>query len=415
MTEKSLFFILVGCLYVFRLSSVACRFSFLVVGLLVLSSCASRVEHHPLPIDLAQQTPDPFMGLRFYGDQAPPGIDEKMTERVAELKARFQKEQTQGIDSAIYMLTLSGGSEDGAFGAGFLEGWSNLGTRPVFDIVTGISTGGLIAPFAFLGSEHDVTLREVYTTTHRKDVFKSCVLCGVFGAAFSNTKPLRQLIAKHMTREIFEAIGAEHRKGRRLWVGTTNLDNGRPVIWDIGALANSGRSDAYSLFQQIMLATSSIPGLFPPVAISLGDGRHTELHADGGIAFVTFLYPPEITPRQALAEAGINVPRKLYVVLNTRLPPYYEATRPSSFAILKRALHVTVQYKADGDALHIYEIAKRDGLDFHMVMIPESFRQKPKEDFDSDYMKALFETGVSQAQVSNPWLTAPPGFEKTDP
>jgi len=389
-----------------------------LAGLLFLSACGDRIAHHALPEALASAGEIAGYGqIRFYGDEAPPNIEARLAGRIKALKERFASDRQDGNPSQINLLALSGGSEDGAFGAGFLVGWSEDGRRPAFDMVTGISTGGLAAPFVFLGPDYDHVLEELYTTTTKKQIFKACVVCGLFGGpAFANTKPLRRMIEANFTAEMFEKIAAEHRKGRRLWIGTTNLDSGRPVIWDIGALAASGQPGALELFHKILLATSAIPGFFPPVAFVVEtDGQpYTELHSDGGATFITFLYPPEIIGRTALEQLGDDIEVNLYVILNAKNPPYYKETKPATYDILKRALYVTVQNKAVGDALRVYEIARRDGLDYHMIMIPAEFGVTPVKDFDIDYMNALFEEGARLGRMVHPWLPAPPGADSFD-
>lgn len=390
------------------------RWAALVLAL-ALGACSGELRHHPLPEALASAGEIPgYNDVRFYGDAAPPDLERRIEARVAQLKARLAEQRAAGGRPAINMLAISGGAQDGAFGAGFLVGWSRAGTRPEFDLVTGISTGGLAAPFVFLGEKYDPVLREVYTTVTRADIYRACALCGLFGGpAFAKTEPLRRLIQRHVTPQVFAEIAAAHREGRRLWIGTTNLETGRPVIWDIGALATSGREGALALFHKILLATSAIPTFFPPVAIPVeaGGERYTELHVDGGATFTAFLYPPEIYARPALERLEMEVPVNLYVILNVKNPPYYERTEPESYQILERALYVTVQYKAVADAARIYEVARRDGLDFHMIMIPRTFAGKPRQDFDTEYMRALFAQGLELAAQPGPWLDAPPGAD----
>ena len=195
----------------------------------------------------------------------------------------------------VDFLALSGGSDDGAFGAGLLIGWTAAGTRPEFKLVTGVSTGALIAPFAFLGPSRDAQLREVYTAIGPKDVFSRRDLASLpWDDALSDTRPLYKLISRYADEGMMADIAREYRRGRLLLIGTTNLDVMRPVIWNIGAIAASGKPGALELIRHILLASASVPALFPPVLIEVEQGgpRFQEMHVDGGAVAQLFLYPP---------------------------------------------------------------------------------------------------------------------------
>ncbi|HKX13301.1 MAG TPA: patatin-like phospholipase family protein, partial [bacterium] len=195
----------------------------------------------------------------------------------------------------VNFLAVSGGGDNGAFGAGLLNGWTAAGTRPEFKAVTGISTGALIAPFAFLGPKYDHVLTTVYTTISKDDIFKKRGLIrGFFSDAMADSAPMGQLIERYVDRGLLDAIAAEYAKGRLLLVGTTDLDALEPVIWNMTALAASKHPRALDLFRRIMLASASIPGAFPPVMLDVEvDGvRHQEMHVDGGTIAQVFLYPP---------------------------------------------------------------------------------------------------------------------------
>jgi predicted acylesterase/phospholipase RssA len=194
-----------------------------------------------------------------------------------------------------HYLAISGGGDNGAFGAGLLAGWTESGTRPNFKAVTGISTGALIAPFAFLGAEYDQQLAEVYTTINQRDVFeKRPVLAAIASDGMADTSPLYRLISKYLDDQMIERIGREYDRGRLLLIGTTNLDAGRAVVWNIGAIAKSPNPKAPELIRRILLASASIPAAFPPVMfeVSLDGAAYQELQADGGAMAQTFLYPP---------------------------------------------------------------------------------------------------------------------------
>ena len=176
------------------------------------------------------------------------------------------------LEPVIYGLALSGGGQDGAFGAGILCGWTEAGTRPQFKLVTGISTGALMAPFAFLGPAYDHVLKEAYTTISDKDVYKAhkplAILLSLVNIkplpALTENKPMEELVARLVDDKVLAEVAREHRKGRRLLIGTTQMDAQRLVIWNMGAIANSGNPQALALFRKIMVASASIPAFFPP-------------------------------------------------------------------------------------------------------------------------------------------------------
>src|SRR5262245_15859532 len=199
--------------------------------------------------------------------------------------------------TTAYFLAISGGGANGAFGAGLLNGWTATGQRPTFNVVTGISTGALIAPFAFLGPAYDGTLRELYTTISTERIFRRRGLGAIlFSDALADSTPLAELIEKYADQKLLDAIGHEYDRGRLLLIGTTDLDAQRPVIWNIGALAASHHPQALDLFRKILRASSAIPGAFQPVLIDVQiDGtKFQEMHVDGGAIVQLFLYPPSL-------------------------------------------------------------------------------------------------------------------------
>src|SRR5581483_7162489 len=195
-----------------------------------------------------------------------------------------------------HFLAISGGGDDGAFGAGLLVGWSGRGDRPEFDVVTGVSTGALSAPFAFLGRTYDQQLRDIYTQTGAGDVFakRPFVLAAIGSDALTDSAPLRSMIAHYVDQDLVQRIAEEYRKGRLLFILTTNLDQGRPVIWNVGAIASSNHPQARDLIVDVLLASASIPAVFPPVMldVTVGGEKHQEMHVDGGTVAQAFLYPP---------------------------------------------------------------------------------------------------------------------------
>jgi hypothetical protein len=310
-------------------------------------------------------------------------------------------------------LAVSGGGDDGAFGAGLLVGWTQAGTRPTFKGVTGVSTGALIAPFAFLGPKYDPVLEQVYTRSTDKDIYRKRGLLGaLFSDALSDTAPLKRMLDRYVTRELLDEIAAEDTKGRMLLVGTTDLDAREPVIWNMTAIAASKDPQALVLFKKIMLASAAIPAAFPPVMIDVTvDGkRYQEMHVDGGATTQVFLYPPTVRVGEVSREQNIVRERRLYVIRNARLDPDWASVDRRTLSIAGRAVSSLIQTQGLGDLDQLYFNARRDGIDYNLAYIPRDFRVVHKKDFDPAYMRPLFEYGRRLAAGGYPWLKAPPRY-----
>lgn len=330
----------------------------------------------------------------------------------------------QGPLPPVNFLAISGGGDDGAFGAGLLVGWTASGTRPEFKGVTGVSTGALIAPFAFLGSEEDDALREVYTMIGPQNILKPrSLLAALTDDGLADNSPLFELISRHINAEFLARIAREYQdKGRLLLVGTTDLDARRPVIWNMGEIAVAAQDNpkALDLFRKIMLASAAIPGAFPPVMIDVEvNGKpYQEMHVDGGTQAQVFLYPVGLFDR--IRQEGIKLPpreRSVYVIRNARLDPDWASVDRNTLTIAGRAISSLIQTQGVGDLYRIYLTAQKDGLDYNLAYIGADFRAEHKEDFDTAYMRALFDYGYQLAKKGYPWQKAPPGLApaKTEP
>jgi predicted acylesterase/phospholipase RssA len=308
-------------------------------------------------------------------------------------------------------LAISGGGDNGAFGAGLLCGWTKFGTRPVFKLVTGVSTGALIAPFAFLGPAFDDPLKAIYTAVSMKDIAtKRSFLSTVFGDSMADTTPLWNLLKKSVTQEMLDAIAAEGEKGRILLIGTANLDARRPVIWNITKIAASRRPGALELVHKIMLASAAIPGTFPPVMIPVeAEGRSfDEMHVDGGTAAQVFVYPVGMQLSMLSSENDVARERKLYIIRNARLDPEWAEVERRTLPIAVRAITCLIQYQGLGDLYRIYNITQRDDVDYNLAYIPSSFKVPHTAQFDPDYMRQLFAFGYHMAEAGFPWANHPP-------
>lgn len=386
----------------------------LLPALVLVTACAHVPKRSPLPPeDVEDATVLGIPRVRMWGDAPPPWEHDWLLKSKTELKERYP-----GVYGRRHTyLAISGGGENGAFAAGLLLGWTEAGDRPEFTSVTGISAGALVAPFAFLGPEYDDVLKKVSSELTAADVYKERrTLEGLRSDAMASTEPLQGLIAKYVDEEVMEKIAAEHRNGRSLSIGTANLDAMRPVIWRIGAIANSGHPDALKLIRQILLASASIPAVFPPVLIKVeaGDKKYDELHVDGGAASQVFLYQIGTDWDHILKKLEVPGRPKVYVIRNSRLDPVYEQVHNKIFPIVGRSVDSLVRTQGIGDLYRIYIQTCRDGLDFNLAYIPTDFTAESRGEFDSEYMKKLFNMALDRAKAGYAWEKMPPEL-KTAP
>ncbi|HEY3275238.1 MAG TPA: patatin-like phospholipase family protein [Syntrophorhabdaceae bacterium] len=378
----------------------------------------TRARQAAVPIDLEDQAHPPGLPNVRYRS----GVAKDMGAMMQEGIDSYRREQAQlaaggGSDRLppAFYLAISGGGDNGAFGAGLICGWTAAGDRPVFKLVTGISTGALIGPLAFLGSSHDPTLKEFYTNTSSKDILKKRnLLAALFNDAMADTRPLSRLLEKMLTQEILDEIGAEYKKGRLFLVGTTNLDARQAIIWNMTRIAASGRPGALELFRSIMIASAAIPGAFPPVMIDVEAGRqkYQEMHVDGGAVAQVFLYPPAISLRELERKERIEArERKLYIIRNSRLDAEWARVDRRMLTIAGRAISSMIQTQGLGDLYRIYLSAVKDGIDYNLAHIPSSFNVPKTENFDPVYMRQLFDLGYSMAAKGYPWQKTPPGMQ----
>jgi predicted patatin/cPLA2 family phospholipase len=382
-----------------------------ILSALLMSGCATSHKRNPLPEAYGDIAQIPYIpDARIWGDTLPTGLQEKL----AEVKEEIREKEPEAKYKSIDYLAISGGGANGAFGAGLLVGWTAAGNRPEFRIVTGISTGALIAPFAFLGPEYDAKLKKLYTTTSTKDILHKRSLFSILTAdSAADTRPLREMLEDVIDVKMLEEIVVEHDKGRRLFIGTTNLDAKRPVVWNIGIIAKSGVPNALQLVRDIMVASASIPGAFTPMYIEVeAEGRrYDEIHVDGGTSSQVFLYPASLDMRWVMRQIGLKGKSRIYVIRNSRIEPDWETVKPKIVPILHNTISTLTRTQGIGDLYRIYLGAQRDGMDYNIAFIPSDFNEKSKEAFDPEYMSKLFDLGYRMAKNGYPWEKAPPGFE----
>src|SRR5271155_1148996 len=310
---------------------------------------------------------------------------------------------------AADFLAISGGGDLGAFGAGLLSGWTEHGGRPEFKLVTGVSAGSLIAPFAFLGPAYDDVLRTVCSSIGPRDIFHTRnILTAISSDAFADNSPLAAIIAKYVTRETLANVAREYAKGRLLLIGTTDLDARQPVVWNMGEIASSTDPHALDLFRKVMLASTAIPGIFPPVMIDVVvDGkRYQEMHVDGGVMTQVFLAPPTLV--QELNTGPYARERHVYVIRNGSIEPQWLSVERRTTKVARQALETLIYAQSINDLYRLEVAAEREGEDFNVAYIDAKFDYPHPTAFASDFVRHLFQYSRSLAVRGYPWRKALP-------
>lgn len=359
----------------------------------LLAGCATVPARNPYT--LAELSSARVLGaepVRFWADDAEQEYDRWRT-------TLLQQRTTAGLGIPQTLLALSGGSDKGALSAGLLNAWSKRGDRPNFDIVTGVSTGALIAPFAFLGSAYDDEIRTFYTSIDADDIYRAKVVQGLLGGtSLLDSDPLRTMIGRYVTPDLLDEIAAEHRRGRRLLVVTTNLDAERGVIWDMGAIAASSEAGRETLFEQVLLASASIPGAFQPVLIEASANGRTfsELHVDGGTVGGFFILPRAMlaaVPPEATSGA-------VYLLYNGRIAPQFKVQPVRTFGILSRALDTVLGEMDRVMIAGMRAFAASRGIGFALCAVGDDFVYPETALFDRQFMNALYAYGERQGANS---------------
>ena len=383
--------------------------------LFILVACVAPRESLPEGIQEQARVPNFEKTLiRIWGDANSDEIDQDRIRTTPPLKIVADRET--GVNRQDF-LVLSGGGAKGAYGAGLLNGWTESGNRPEFSIVTGVSTGAIIAPFAYLGPKYDHFLTEFYTTYSTKDLVRpiglGSILTGIIGgSSVADPKPLKGLIAKYITPRFLREVAAEYESGRYLLIGTTNLDAQRPVIWNMGEIAKRGDEKALELFRSIILASTSIPGAFPPVLINVEAAGETgqELHVDGGTTDNAILVPIHVNIRDIETVRKQKIARRLFVVINSNLAPKPEVVKASTISIATRSIDTLIKQQTAGDVLRLYNYAQNNKIEFNYTEIPDDFDMKPDELFDVAYMRALYDIGERAGKAPEIWQSVPRGL-----
>ena len=389
-----------------------------VLGALAMSACTTSLSRKGVPEQFLE-TAKPYgieQPVRFWGDTLAEGDPESIVAEYAETLKRTRADDiAAGRPLTEEALALSGGGPDGAFGAGLLNGWTARGDRPEFSIVTGISTGAIIALFAFLGPDYDDALREIYTEYSTDQLISRTIFAALTGgSAIASTQGYRDLIDRYVDDEVMRRLAEESARGRTLLVGTTNLDAARPMVWNISQIAGTGHPSAERLIEDVIRASSAIPAGFPPVLIPVvgSDGRrYDEMHVDGGATQQVMLFSPEFPIREVDVQLGVEVNRSIYVLINNKLQKPYEVVRPRVLAIAGSAISSLLGGAGAGDIYKIFAIAQRDKMDLHVTWIPRDFDAESRELFDPEYMKALYSVGYEYGKAGDRWLDRPPDYK----
>lgn len=403
-----------------------------VVNVVSLQGCATEPVIRPAPVvpTVSAVVPGMLTDVRYPGDDPAGAFRDWLELPQEELATRC----AGVLDQSHNYLVISSGGVDGAFGAGLLAGWTASGTRPEFQLVTGVSAGAMIAPFAFLGPAYDGVLRDIYSAYSSKDlVERRGMFAALEGDAVMDTAPLRRLIDLYLGDEQIAQIAAEGRKGRKLLIGTTSLNTGRPMVWDLTKIAGSGAPNARQLIGDLILASASIPGVFPPVRISVEAGgvRYDEMHVDGGVTAQLFLGPAGLDWKRVIERLRVRGQPQVYLLRNARAYPHWAAFRsrlapwldrsvaslsrdpaglpwyevdPSAASILSRSMGSMIRTRGLNDAVSLYLSSQSGQLGFNLAYIPDDFGIGSSEFYDRIYMQGLFARGFAMARAGYPWL-----------
>ena len=395
----------------------AARAALVAVPMLALG-CFGRVEQYtrpPTPVS-AGVKPSELVDRVAEADARRVLSDESLYQIAERVRKERQKAGAATAPQKT-VLCLSGGGSYGAYTAGVLLGWTARGDRPEFDVVTGISTGALIAPLAFLGPQKDEELRRMYTMIRQSDLFRvRKSLKAILGEGFVDNSPFIARLQESVTPALLQEVAAEHAKGRRLYVGTTDLDGRRQVIWDLGAIASQNTPQALELFQNVILASASIPGFFPPVRIpvQIGSQVYEERHVDGGVSAAIFFRPPYV-PQANRADAGATslANTDVYLIIAGKLYADAEPVRARALRILTSSVSSLLYVQTRGDLSGIYTVAVLAGMRYHLAAVPTPVPITfSSTDFDPDELTKLFNVGSDAIKNGTAWRSTPPGLEK---
>jgi len=357
-----------------------------------------RGKRLPTPPSDRQVQASGFPGVRLTVDQADDAL-RQAADRLAPLRSLIGRDE-------FNILALSGGAAGGAYGAGVLAGLSKSGRRPDFAIVTGVSTGALSAPMAFLGSAWDDRLTDAYVGGHATELLSLRRLAPALGPSIFKGESLDALVETFVDQEMVEAVAIEHAKGRRLLIATTNLDSQRAVVWDLGEIATHGGEEALKLFRTLLVASASVPGIFPPklIDVQANDHAYQEMHVDGGVAAPLFLMPDALLHWRNL---GPRFRRgRVHVIVNTVLDPSTQSTPPGVASIMSRSFDTMLRFSYRQALSLAAGFCSRHNLPLSVASIPNAFEGMNLLKFETDLMRRIYDAGFEQAVEGSVWTSA---------
>ncbi len=400
-----------------KIGGVRVRFGSRIVPILVLTSalgCTGGWRGAPSPIAAGF---NPVELLEPIGEA---DADANLgTQELYALAERLRQERRPAVLPPVRnILVLSGGGTYGAYSAGVLYGWTQSGQRPQFDVVTGVSTGALIAPLAFLGSDYDEELKTMYTSLKNTDVFRirKTIKTFVFATdSLADNSPLAEKIEQVITPDFLRKVALEHGKGRRLYISTTELESRRQVIWDLGEIARRGTPTDLELFRKLMLGSAAIPGFFPPVRIPVTVNGRTleELHLDGSVSNALFFRPPYVPNEKKSDPNAISIyGSNMYIVVAGKIYADPDRVSPRSLHIAANSVSTLIYSQSRGDLLKLYMTAMLTGMNYNIGSIPADAQiPKTSTDFNPVEMTKMFELGRNWSSKGCPWRTTPPDLE----
>ena len=379
-----------NAVFCFRMKPVF-RMLPVVLATLILAGCAT-LPRTPFTKGQEDAASVGITNARAWGDENP---------RSAMARARQVAARTRGENVTI--LALSGGGADGSFSAGALVGLSETGRRPVFDVVTGVSAGALIAPFAFLGEAYDPVLIKFSTEGSLERLSSPNNPFEILRSGLLRREPLQELVASLVDPELLSRVAQEHDRGRKLYVLTTNLDAQRPVIWDMGAIAASGAPRALRLFRDVLVASASIPGAFSPVLIDVNASGHnfSEMHVDGSVTSNVYIAPESVL----LSKAGAlgRLKGRFYILVNSKIEPDFEVVENSTFSVARRSLATVLKSNLTHVLSLTYQFARRNNFDFNLAYIMDDFPTSSGIDFSVSNTRRVFGYGRERARSGALW------------
>jgi predicted acylesterase/phospholipase RssA len=357
----------------------------------ILAGCSSLPRTSYTASDAASSTVLDLDELRRYADEP---------------ASMFLKTNVSPRSGPLSYLALSGG---GAYGAGVLNGWTAAGTRPEFSVVSGVSTGALIAPFAFLGPAYDATLRDVYTSGVAESLLNAPnIVHALFGSGLFGNTHLRELVARYVGHDMLGAIAAEYARGRQLLIVTTNLDTQRTVIWDMGRIATIRSTQALNLFRDVLAASASIPVVFPPMLIDAEANGHRfqEMHVDGGVTAPVLTLPEAFLLRNGALAKGLRM--NIYVLVNDKVERDFKLVPNSTIDIAARTSASVTKTQIRSVLYETYDFARRNNFGFNLTYIDKNLPSPSSFGFEASYMRSLYQYGYDKAKTGDFWAKSPP-------